>query len=125
VAGAAASAAASTYGHKHHVGTLERFLDILARFIGGFFTYNRISAGAEAAGSILADVDFFVGFRVVQGLGVSVNGYEFDIFDAGFNHPVDSGAAGAANAYDLNLRERLYSWINNLWHTTPFNPLKP
>jgi hypothetical protein len=51
---------------------------------------------------------------VVQGLRVSIDGDEFDVFDAGLDHAVDGRAAGAADADNLDLRECLDCWLNDL-----------
>ena len=67
-----------------------------------FLADSRVGAGAEAAGSVLADMDFLVGFGVMQCLGVGINGDELDVLDTGLNHPVDGRAAGAANPYYFN-----------------------
>jgi hypothetical protein len=47
--GAGAGAAAHAAGDEHHVRTLERFLDLLARLFGGAAAEFRIHAGAETA----------------------------------------------------------------------------
>ncbi len=103
---AGAGAAALAGGDEHHVGALERLLDLLggaprrpARPTSGSLP------GAEAAGELAADVELHVGVAHQQRLRVGVDGDELDALQPGVDHAVDGVDAAAADADDLDDRQ--------------------
>ena len=95
-------AATLARGDEHHVGALERVLDVLGVVLGGLPALVRVGAGAEPAGQLTADVELDVGVAHQQRLGVGVDGDELDPAQTGFDHPVDGVDATAADADDLD-----------------------
>ena len=102
-AGAGTAALASR--HEHHVGALERVLDVLRVILGRLAALVRIRAGPKTAGEIAADVQLDVGIAHQQRLSVSVHCNELDPAKPGFDHPVDGIDAAAADAHDLDDRQ--------------------
>ena len=76
--GAGAGAAALAGGDEHHVGALQRLLDLVARLGRGAVTDVGVGAGAEALGQLVADVELDVGVAHRERLGVGVAGDELD-----------------------------------------------
>ncbi len=100
--GAGAGAAAHAGGDEHHVAAVEgvgqRRLVLLDRLA----TDDRISAGAEPAGDLRADLQSLMGKRLAQGLGIGVDGQEFDAGEPRLDHAVDGIAARPADPNDLD-----------------------
>jgi hypothetical protein len=57
-------------------------------------------------------VYLLVGFAVMQGLGVSINGHKINSSYTGIYHPVDGRAAGAADSDYFDAGERFYCWVD-------------
>ena len=100
--GAGARAAALAGRDEHHVGALERLLDLVARFVGGSEADVGIRAGAQALGQLVTDVQLDVGVAHLQRLRVGVGRDELDSAQAGVDHPVDGVGASAADSDDLD-----------------------
>jgi hypothetical protein len=60
-----------------------------------------------------------LGFGVVQGLGVSIDGDEFNTLNPGLNHAVDGSATGSANANYFDTSECFNFGSDLLWHIVP------
>ena len=115
--GAGAGAAALAGGHEHHVGALQRLLDVVARLRRGAVTDVRIRAGAEPLGQLVADVQLDVGVAHRERLRVGVAGDELDASQSGVDHPVDGVGAATADADDLDDCQ-----ITSAFHEIPSDP---
>jgi hypothetical protein len=71
-----------------------------------------VGPSTEPSGSVLADVDFLLGFRVMNSLGVSINDDKLDTLDSGIYHPVNGRATGTANSHYFNSCKCFDSWCN-------------
>ena len=100
--GAGAGAAALAGGDEHHVGALQRLLDLVARLGRGALADVRIGARAEALGQLVADVQLDVGVAHRERLRVGVAGDELDAAQAGVDHAIDRVRAAAADADDFD-----------------------
>ena len=102
--GGAAGAGAATLagGDEDHVGAAQGILDLVLMGQGGLAAHIGVGAGAEAPGEVPADVEFEVGIRHQQRLGVGVDGDELDAAQASLDHPVDGVDATTAHADDLD-----------------------
>ncbi len=114
---AGAGAAAHAAGDEHHVGTLDRFLDLLARLLGGLLAEIRVHAGSEAAGEGLADVYLLLRLRFVEILRVGVDRDEVHALDVRLDHVIDSVAARAADADHPDAGERFDLCLHLLAHS--------
>ncbi len=103
--GAGAGAAALAGGDEHHVGALQRLLDVVARLRGGGEADLGVGAGAEALGRLVADVQLDVGVAHRERLRVGVGGDELHAAQAGVDHAADRVGAAAADAHDLDDRQ--------------------
>ena len=99
---AGAGAAALAGGDEHHVGALERLLDVVARLRRGGEADVGVGAGAEALGGLVADVQLDVGVAHRERLRVGVGGDELDAAQARVDHAADRVGAAAADADDLD-----------------------
>ena len=99
---AGAGAAALAGGDEHHVGALERLLELVAALHRGFLADARVGAGTEAARELRADVDLHLRVAHEQRLRVGVDRDELDAAQAGVDHAVDGVGAAAADADDLD-----------------------
>ena len=81
---------------------------ILSRvLLGRTLADRRITAGAEAAGELVADAQLVRGVRLEERLGVGVEGDEFDAHHLRPDHPVDGVAAAATDSDDPDQGEVL------------------
>ena len=103
--GAGAGAAALAGRHEHHVGALQRLLDLVARLRGGGEADVGVRPGAEALGRLVADVQLDVGVAHRERLGVGVGGDELDAAQTGVDHAADRVGAAAAHPHDLDDRQ--------------------
>src|SRR4029077_20860016 len=99
---AGARTAALAGRDEHHVGALERLLDVVAGLRGGGEPYVGVGAGAEALGRLVADVQLDVGIAHGERLGVRVGGDELHAAQAGVDHAAHGVRAAAAHADDLD-----------------------
>ncbi len=99
---AGARATAFTGGDEDHVGTFQRFLQLVAALLRGGKTDLRIGTSAEATRDVRPNLDLDVGVRHQQRLGVSVHRDELDARKPGVDHSVDGIRAAAADADDLD-----------------------
>jgi hypothetical protein len=60
-------------------------------------------------------VDLGLGMGVVECLRVGIHHDKLYAFDPGFNHAINSRAAGTTHADNFNSSEGLDGWCN-LWH---------
>ncbi len=102
---AGAGAAAHAGGDEDHVGALDQTRDQVTVFLGRLPPDGGIAAGAEAASELRPDREHLVGARLLERLGIGVDGVELDAGEARLDHAVDGIAAGAADAQHLDLRE--------------------
>ena len=100
--GARARAATLAGGHEHHVCALQHFLQLVARLECSRVPDLRISAGAQTAGHLVADVDLHVRVAHQQRLRIGVDADELDAGEARVDHPVDGVRAAATDADDLD-----------------------
>ena len=68
---------------------------------------ERVTAGAEAAGDLVADPDLVRRVRLEERLRIRVAGDELDAHHLGPDHPIDGVAPAAADADDADQREVL------------------
>src|SRR5437868_3987587 len=115
MASAATGTTTGTNGNKHHICPFDGFFDLVQRLLGSFLANRRISPGTQTAGFIFTNVDFDLGFRVMQGLGIGINSDKLDITNAGFYHPVNGSPTCSSDANNFNPGERLYGGCD-LWH---------
>ena len=73
---AGAGAAAHAGGDEHHVGALERVLELFAGLLGGSAADLRVAAGAEPARDLLADANAGLGAAAEERLSVGVDADE-------------------------------------------------
>ena len=99
---AGAGAAALARGDEHHVGALERLLDVVAGLGRRALADVGVGAGAEALGELVADVQLDVGVAHGERLRVGVAGDELDAAQPGVDHAVDGVGPAAADADDLD-----------------------
>src|SRR5207253_3948531 len=90
---------------EHHVGALERFLQLVTRLLRGRAADLGVRPGAEPAGDRLADVDLHVRVAHQERLCVRVHADELDAGQARVDHPVDGVRAPAADTDDLDHRD--------------------
>ena len=103
--GRAGSGAASLAGgDEHHVGALERLLDVVATLGRRSGTDLGLTTGTEAAGQVLSDCKLDVRLGGAQRLGVGVDGKELDALEASVDHPRNRVGAAAARADNLDDR---------------------
>ena len=109
-----AGAAALAGGDEHHVGALQRLLDVVARLGRGAAADLGVRAGAEALGEVVADRKLDVGVAGLERLDVGVDRDELDALEARVDHPRNGVRAAAAGADDLD-----YCEIRRLDHFLP------
>ena len=97
-----AGAATLTRGDEHHVCACQRVLELAPMVLGSLTADIGISAGAEAAGDIAADIELDVGVGHEQRLRVGVHCDELDATYAAFDHAVEGVHASAADTNDLD-----------------------
>ena len=100
--GAGAGAATLAGGDEHHVGALQRLLDLIARLGGRAVSGVRVGPGTEALGELVADVELDVGVAHRERLGIGVRRDELDAAQSGVDHPVDGVRSAAADSDDLD-----------------------
>ena len=100
--------AAHTRGDEHHIGFLERLVELLAVILGGLAADRRIGTRAEALGDLVADAQLVGGIGEEKRLGVGVHRDELDPHQLGADHPIDGVRSAAADTDDLYEREVLY-----------------
>jgi hypothetical protein len=103
--GAAAGAAALAGRDEHHVGALQRLLDVVARLGRGAEAHFGVRACAEALGQLVPDVELDVGVAHRERLCVGVGRDELDPAQPGVDHATDGVRTAAANAHDLDHRQ--------------------
>jgi hypothetical protein len=86
---ARAGAAAHTARHKDHVGAFDGLLDFFFSLLSGAFANLWIHARAKTAGEIFANMDLFLSERLVEVLGVGVNGDKVDSAHLALDHVVN------------------------------------
>ncbi len=118
MAGTATGTTTGTEGNEDHISTFDGLFDLIAGFQGSLLANRGVSTSAETTSGIAADVDFDVGFAVVQGLGISVDYYKLHTLNTGFYHPVNCCPAGTTHSYNFDAGERFNCWIDCLWHET-------
>ena len=91
--------------HEHHVGALQRLLDVVAGLGGGGEADVGVGARAEALGRLVADVQLDVGVAHRERLGVGVGGDELHAAQSRVDHAADGVGAAAADAHDLDDRQ--------------------
>ncbi len=99
---ARAGAAALAGGDEHHVGALQRLLDVVAGLGRRALADIRVGAGPEPLGKLMADVELDVGIAHRQRLSVGVGGDELDAAQTCVDHPVDRIGTAAADSDDLD-----------------------
>ena len=104
---AGAGPTAEPGGDEDHVGVDEGLGDLLGVLLGRPLADRAVTAGAEAAGDLVADPDLVRRVGLEERLGVGVAGDELDAHHLGPDHPVDGVAAAAADADDADQREVL------------------
>ena len=99
---AGAGAAAHAGGDEHHVAVLEQLGQLGTRLLGRLGATSRVAGGAQPAGELGADAHLLVGVAELQRLVIGVHGDELDPLEAALDHPVDSVAAAATDAHNLD-----------------------
>ena len=102
---AGAGSAALARGDEHHVGALQRLLDVVARLRRGGEPDLGVGAGAEAVRGDVADVELDVGVAHGERLRVGVGGDELHAAQPRVDHAADRVGAAAADADDLDDRQ--------------------
>ena len=98
-------AASLAGGDEDHVGALQRLLDVVAALGRGSGTDLGLTAGAEAAGQLLADRELDVGVAGAERLRVGVDGEELDPLESCVDHAGHRIRAAAAGADNLDHRQ--------------------
>ena len=101
---ACACAAAEAGGDEHHVCALERFDDLVGVFEGRAPAYVRISAGAETAGELDAELELHRSHGALKSLHVRVGRDELYALNVGRDHAIDGVVAAAADTNHLDAR---------------------
>ena len=108
------SAAAFTCGNENHVGIGKSFANLGTGFLCCLTANLGVGTRTQTTGNFFADMDSLIGIGKKKGLTVSINGDEFNAFDAGFNHAVYGIRAAAANADNFDNRKIIVA--KNLLH---------
>ncbi len=99
---AGAGAAAHARGDKDHVAALEHLIQLVSRFLGRFAADFGVSAGAQAAGDLVANPHAGLRLGLEQRLPVGVDGDELDALQTFLDHAVDGIAPTSADSNDLD-----------------------
>ncbi len=99
--GPASDPSALTGGDEHHVGALERLLDLVPALVGGAVAHLGVGARTEAARELAAELELDVGVAHGERLRVGVDRDELDALEAGVDHAVHRVGAAAAHSDDL------------------------
>ena len=93
-----------TAGHEHHIGALERFLDIRLMVLRGLGTLLWVSTGAKttASGIVQGDLDISVGTHQILRVGIDRN--KFNTLKTLGNHAIDGITASSTNTDNLDVR---------------------
>ena len=93
-----------TAGHEHHIGALERFLDIRLMILSGFSALLRVGTGAKttAGGIVQGDLDISVGTHQILRVGIDRN--KFNTLKTLGNHAIDGITASSTNTDNLDIR---------------------
>ncbi|CDC63882.1 putative uncharacterized protein [Clostridium sp. CAG:448] len=78
---ACSSASAHAGSHKHHVGVVEQFFDVIQRLLRRTFADLRLCACTATAGQLLADHQLFLRIGSAQRLTVRIDGNKFHASD--------------------------------------------
>ena len=93
-----------TAGHEHHIGTLERFLDIGLMILSGLGTLLRVGTCAKPAAGGIVQGDLDIGVGTHQVLRVSIDRNEFNTLKTLGNHAIDGITASSTNTDNLDIR---------------------
>ena len=123
---ARAGAAALARGDEHHVGALQRLLDVVAGLGRGAEADVRVRAGSETAREVVPDVELDVGVAHLERLGVRVDGDELDAGEPCIDHSVDGVRAtatdftiiGASGNYEESYGGGVSTVATTLYNTT-------
>ena len=113
---ARAGAAAHTGGDKDHLRTLQGVGNLVLALLGGALADLRVGTGTAALGQLGTKLDLLGGLGVQQGLLVGVHCNELDPGQTGLDHAVDSVAAAATYADDLDIGYILHFFVENECH---------
>src|SRR3569832_831979 len=102
--GAGAGAAAHAGGDEHHVGAGQLLHDLVEALFRARLADIRRSAGAEAFGGAMAELDAAFGAGLGQRLRSGIGDHELHAIELGLDHVVHRVAAGAADAQDGDSR---------------------
>jgi hypothetical protein len=86
---ARAGAAAHTARHKDHVGAFDGLLNFFFSLLSGAFADLWVHPGTKAAGEIFANMDLLFSERLVEVLGVGVDGDKVDAAHLALDHVID------------------------------------
>ncbi len=103
--GSGAGAAALARGDEHHVGALQRLLDVVARLGRRAEADLGVGARAETLGGLVADVELDVGVAHRERLRVGVGGDELHAAKPCVDHAADRVGPASADSHDLYDRQ--------------------
>ena len=97
-------AATLTAGHEHHIGALERFLDIRLMILSGLGALLWVGTGTKttAGGIVQGDLDISVGTHQILRVGIDRN--KFNTLKTLSNHAIDGITASSTNTDNLDIR---------------------